>query len=76
MRVLRIQILLIYLKYIKIIQIYQIGFQVKTNIQKNSKTWKKEKKVFFEQRALKNELMEIILIIDVNMGKYFKYSIN
>ena len=38
MRVLRIEILLIYLKYIKIIQIYQIGFQVKTNIQKNSKT--------------------------------------
>ena len=44
MRVLRIEILLIYLKYIKIIQIYQIGFQVKTNIQKNFKTWKKEKK--------------------------------
>ena len=37
---------------------------------------KKRKKVFFEQRALKNELMEIIIIIDVNMGKYFKYSIN
>ena len=36
----------------------------------------KKKKSFFEQRTLKNELMEIIIIIDVNMGKYFKYSIN
>ena len=53
MRVLRIQILLIYLKYIKIIQIYQIGFQVKTNIQKNSKTWKKERKVFFWTKGIK-----------------------
>ncbi len=37
---------------------------------------KKRKDVFFEQMALKNEFMEIIIIIDVNMGKYCKYSIN